>query len=294
MKTNFTFIRGGGLFGFLMCLWLSANPALAEVRNSDLWWLPHNVSVGGRDIDHIFYFIFYLTAVVFVLTQALLVYFLFKYRQKKGVKAIYSHGNNTFEIIWTTLPIIIFIGLAIYSDRLWFQLRATPAPANSLNIEIVAEQFGWNLHYPGPDGKLGHTDPKFVSPTNKLGIDPNDPDGKDDFVTYNDFHIPSGRPVHLILRSRDVIHAFYVPEFRLYQDLVPGRTITWIWFDTTKTGHFAIACNQLCGSGHYNMQAATELVSADDFEKWVDSKSKPATATASMLNSNPQVASAKP
>jgi cytochrome c oxidase subunit II len=121
---------------------------------------------------------------------------------------------------------------------------------------------------------------------NKLGLDPEDARNKEGFTIYNQFVMPVGRPVRLHLRSRDVIHSFYVPEFRVYQDMVPGRTITWLWIQATKAGNYAIACNQLCGAGHYNMQAKIKVIPAEEYDTWYKGK-LPKTATANAGNANP-------
>jgi cytochrome c oxidase subunit 2 len=268
------------VFVFLL-LALSATVSFAEIRTENLWWLPDNVTVGGKKIDVLFYFIFFLTTAVFVATFVVQIWFMIKYRARRGVKARYTHGNNTLEVVWTTIPAVIFIGLFIWSNRLWNQLRHSTPPVGALQVDILAEQYGWNLRYPGPDGVLGKTDSKKVDPIhNKYGLDLADPASRDDFITYNDFTIPVGKPVHVILKSRDVIHAFYVPEFRLYQDLVPGSTISWVWFETTRTGTFAIACNQLCGSGHYNMQSKADVVTEEAYATWFAAKAKNPAAPA--------------
>ena len=245
---------------------VGAGDALAGVRDSNLYWAPEVVTVGGKRVDALLNFIFYLTAAVFVLTQAVYIYYLVKYRRRPGVKAHYSHGNNKLEIIWTAIPTAIFIGLVIYSNRLWGELHSTP-PEDSVKIDVVSYQFGWDMRYPGADGQLGKVDVSTYSVDNKFALVPDDPAGDDDFSS-TELVIPVGKPVHLYLHSRDVIHSFYVPEFRLYQAAVPGRTIAWVWFQTTKTGNFQLACSQICGSGHYNMKAPIRVVSQEEFDKW--------------------------
>jgi len=123
------------------------------------------------------------------------------------------------------------------------------------------------MRYPGADGKLGKVDTKLYSVDNKFALVPDDPAGADDFAS-TELVIPVGKPVHIYLHSRDVIHSFYVPQFRLYQAAVPGRTIAWVWFETTKTGNFQLACSQICGSGHYNMKAPIRVVTQEEFDKW--------------------------
>jgi cytochrome c oxidase subunit 2 len=243
-----------------------AGEALAAPRESNLYWAPEAVTVTGKRVDALLNFIFYLTAAVFVLTQAVYIYYLVKYRRRPGVKAHYSHGNNKLEIIWTAIPTAIFIGLVIYSNRLWGEIHSTP-PEDSVKIDVVSYQFGWDMRYPGADGQLGKVDVNTYSVDNKFALVPDDPAGDDDFSS-TELVIPVGKPVHLYLHSRDVIHSFYVPEFRLYQAAVPGRTIAWVWFETTKTGNFQLACSQICGSGHYNMKAPIRVVSQEEFDKW--------------------------
>jgi cytochrome c oxidase subunit 2 len=247
--------------------------AMAETRTYDMWWAPKCVTVGGHQIDKLLMFIFWLTLSVFILTQTVYIYFLVKYRARRGVKAVYSHGNNRLELIWTTIPAVIFILLAVVSDRLWLQLRS-PAPANALHIDLVAYQFGFHIRNPGADGKLGKYNQLWIEKgTNNFGQDLQDPASRDDYQEDNQLTLPVNRPVNVTLRSMDVIHAFYVPEFRMYQDIVPGREIDWVWFTPEKVGHYTLACNQLCGAGHFNMQAKIDVVSQEDYAKLVAAKS---------------------
>ncbi len=250
----------------------------AEMRTSNIWGLPDCVTDQGKDIDRLFIVITDLTVLVFIAVMVAMFTFLIKYRARRGIKAIYSHGNNKLEIWWTTIPALIFIAIVVYSNGMWGRIF-DPAliPKDALNVEIVAEQFGFNIRYPGSDNVLGKSDDSLFSINNKFGLVMEDPANKQGFTTYNDLEIPVGRAIHLYLRSKDVIHAFFVPEFRLGQDMVPGRTISYMWFRTTRTGNFNICCNQLCGAGHYNMQSKLKVLSKEDFEKWYQSK-LPATA----------------
>ena len=249
--------------------------ARAEFRMNDIWWAPKAVTKGGHQVDELLMFIFWLTLAVFILTQGVYIYFIVKYRYRKGVKAVYSHGNNALEIFWTSVPAAIFIMLAVYSDKLWLQLRAA-APKEALTLDIVAYQFGFHVRNPGHDDKLGSYALEWMQKgDNNFGTDPSkdDPNGHDDYQSENQLTLPVNRPINVILRSQDVIHAFYVPEFRMYQDIVPGRIINWVWFTPEKIGHYALACNQLCGAGHYNMQAKIDVVSQDDYDKLTTEKS---------------------
>jgi cytochrome c oxidase subunit 2 len=212
-----------------------------------------------------------------VLTQVVYIYFLIKYRARRGVPATYSHGNNRLELVWTAIPTAIFIGLWGYSNHLWWDVLHTTPPSDALEVGVVAYQFGFSMQYAGADGNLGRSDVKLISNDNPFGNDPSDPATKDNFTSAV-LELPVNRPVHIRLNSKDVIHAFYIPEFRVYQDAVPGRTIDWVWFTPTKIGSYQLACSQLCGSGHYNMKAQVEAVSQQDFDKWYQEKVKPAPA----------------
>ena len=155
---------------------LGATPCHAELRQSNLWWSPDAVTVHGHKIDQLLMFIFWLTLAVFIVTQVVYIYFIVKYRRRKGVKAVYSHGNNRLEIIWTTIPAAIFILLAVYSDKLWFQLRGK-APSDALTIDIVAYQFGFHIRSPGSDGMLGKSSMDWVEMgSNNFGLDLKNPD----------------------------------------------------------------------------------------------------------------------
>ncbi|MBE7156838.1 MAG: cytochrome c oxidase subunit II [Rhodospirillales bacterium] len=266
------------LFAFGLLLGF-APQAHAELRDFNMWWAPQAVTTGGHQTDLLMMVIFWLTFFMFIVVTTTYIVFIVKYRHRKGVKAVYSHGNNSLELIWTATPAAIFIILALWSDRVWLQLRG-PAPKNALPIDIVAYQFGFHVRNPGADGKLGKYSQQWIEKgTNDFGVDPKDAANRDDYASENQLTLPVGRPISVVLRSEDVIHAFYVPEFRMYQDIVPGREIDWVWFTPEKTGHYALACNQLCGNGHYNMQAKIDVVSQEDYAKLVAEKSANAIKT---------------
>jgi len=263
--------------GTTLCFLLLSASAMAEQRAGDIYGLPPCLTQSGEKIDFIFHFIFWLTAAVFVATQSTYIVYLIKYRYRPGVKAHYSHGNNALEVVWTTLPTIIFLALALYSNRIWEEIHSPP-PGNALTIDVSAYQFGWQMRYPGISGKLSQSDVKMISPQNPFGTDPSDPKSAQDVISP-DLVIPVNRPVHVLLHSRDVIHSFYVPEFRIYQDCVPGRTIGWVWFQATRTGEFQLACNQLCGTGHYNMKAPIRVVTETEFNQWLAPRQQKNAAT---------------
>jgi len=280
----------------LLALTALAPEALAQARESNLYWAPEAATVGAKKVDTLLNFIFYLTAAVFVLTQTVYIYYLVKYRKRPGSKAYYSHGNNKLEIVWTAIPTAIFLGLVIYSNRLWAELHSPP-PEDAVKVDVVSYQFGWDMRYAGADGRLGKVDVHSYSVDNKFGLVPDDPAGDDDFSS-TELVIPVNKPVHIYLHSRDVIHSFYVPAFRLYQAAVPGRTIAWVWFEPTKTGNYELACSQICGSGHYNMKAPIRVVTQEEFDKWqagkIQAKAEEAKAAAAARALRTSTASSNP
>jgi cytochrome c oxidase subunit II len=264
--------RSRGLVALLVSvLVVIGAPAYAAQRTSGLWWMPDVASKTGEQIDQLTYFIYYLTGAVFILTQVVYVYFLIKYRAKKGVRATYSHGDNRLEIVWTAIPTAIFVGLWGYSNHMWWDVIHKEPPADTMEVAVTAYQFGFSFQYPGASGQLGRSDVKLLSADNVFGNDRSDPLAKEDFQS-SVFELAVNKPVRIRLNSRDVIHGFYIPQFRIYQDAVPGRTINWVWFIPTKIGSYDLACSQLCGSGHYNMKAQIEVVSQEEFDKWYKQK----------------------
>jgi len=214
-----------------------------------LSWLPENVSTYGGQIDRLFYGIYYLTTAVFFAVQITLVVFLFMYRDRPGRRATYTHGNTTLEIVWTAIPAVILAVLALVSRSTWAEVKETQPPSD-FQIEISGKQFNWEIGYPGPDGKLGT---------------------EDDVHMDNDFHVPVNKVVRIALKSKDVIHSFFVPQFRLKQDAVPGRSIP-VWFKATKPGKYEVPCAELCGFGHSGMRGWVYVDPPDKYEAWAREK----------------------
>jgi len=171
---------------------------------------------------------------------------------------------------------VLFAVLTIRAERLWAATRYTGASLTALQVEVTGVQFAWYFRYPGTDATFGRTQPQLVAPGegNPLGIDPADPHSADDMIS-SQLVLPAGREVDLAIRSQDVIHGFSVPEMRLKQNAVPGETIH-IHFTPTATGTYAILCTQVCGMGHYRMNANLRVVTPPDFDHWLAQREKAA------------------
>jgi cytochrome c oxidase subunit 2 len=208
-------------------------------------WLPEDVSTFGQEIDSLFYLIYYITAVTFILVTVFMVVFLIKYRDQGGRRATYSHGNTTLEIIWTIIPAVILIVLAFMSASTWAKVKRH-APDSDFELQVIAKQFNWEVVYPGADRKF---------------------DTPDDVKFDNDLHVPVNKVVRVYLGSKDVIHSFYLPNLRLRQDAVPGRTIL-VWFEATKPGKYELPCSQLCGFGHSGMKGWLYVHTPEEYTKW--------------------------
>lgn len=182
----------------------------------------------------------------------------------------------TIEYLPLVLLGILFAFLVVRAEHLWADSRYTGASPEAMQIEVTGVQFAWYFRYPGPDATFGITRPRLASAPegNPLGIDPADPHSADDFVS-SELVLPADREVDLTLHAQDVIHGFSVPELRLKQNAVPGETIH-IHFIPTVPGTYAILCTQLCGMGHYRMNANLRIVTPDAFESWLASKEKAA------------------
>jgi cytochrome c oxidase subunit II len=229
------------------------------------WWFPPAISEHAPALDRQFLITIIVVGISFVAAQVGLGWMVWKYRDtgKAGDRALYTHGSNRLEVLWTVITAIVFIGLAVMGQSVWASLRLYDAPPGSYTVEVVAQQFQWNFHYAGNDNVFGRTDPRLIddSALNFIGLDESDPSSRDDAVTAA-LAIPVNRPVELRLRSKDVIHSFWVPPLRFKQDLVPGMEIK-VHFTATKVGKYEIACAELCGQLHFKMRAFM-LVLPDD------------------------------
>jgi len=254
--------------------------------------LPVLAAANGAEIDGLIGWIHIFMLVLFVGWGGFFVYCLFRFRKSRQPVADYtgvrSHASNYSEVAVAVVEAILLVGFSI---PLWAaRVDHAPAESEALVVEVTGEQFAWNIHYAGPDAKFGKTDIKLLDlQSNPLGLDRDDPAAKDDVTTLNQLYLPVNKPIIVRLRSKDVIHSFGVPEFRVKQDAVPGLTIP-IWFVPTittadmrsRTGNaefqYEIACAQLCGLGHAKMQGFVTVVTTDEFQKWMDEKVKEQSA----------------
>ncbi|HSJ15143.1 MAG TPA: cytochrome c oxidase subunit II [Longimicrobiales bacterium] len=211
------------------------------------WRLPANISTFGAEIDSMFLLIAVITGIVFVAVEVVLIFFLIRYRWRPERKAFHTHGNSRLEMIWTGATAVIVVIIGMMSRGLWLDIKDERRfPPAGLEVIVTAKQFEWNVTYPGADNRLGTAD---------------------DFVTRNQLHVPANIPVHLVLRSEDVIHSFYLPELRLKQDAVPGMDIR-AWFEATQPGQYTLGCAELCGLGHYRMKGAMTVHTSADWATW--------------------------
>lgn len=207
-----------------------------------------SASTMGRAIDHLFVLLLIITGVVFILTEAALVYVMWRYAARPGHKALYSHGSQRLEVIWTLVPAVILIFIAFYQIGTWADIKfRSRVPKGPALAHVTARQFQWETRYPGEDGVVGTAD---------------------DLFTTNDFHFVKGKPTRIDLKTGDVIHSFFLPQLRVKQDALPGLSIP-VWFDADKAGNYELVCAELCGWGHYKMRAkAVAHESQAEFDEW--------------------------
>lgn len=235
---------------------------------SKVWWMPTLISTSGAAVDGEFSATLLILGIVFVLAQVVLGLFVWKYRR---AKATYSTGHRGAEFVWTAITAAIFIAMSLAGERTWAELRSSHISTDEEQVEVTGTQFAWYFHYPGPDKRFGATNPANIDASlgsaSAIGLDANDPAAKDDLVTAA-LVVPANREVRLKLHAQDVIHSFFVPELRLKQDAVPGLNVD-VHFKATKVGEYEIVCAELCGLGHYRMHGTLQVVSDDDFTKWL-------------------------
>jgi cytochrome c oxidase subunit II len=294
--------RGGFLMllfmiGFLIYCFYSA----FKYKNWMLGYGPHTAaSAHGPELDSMFNLTLVITGIVFVICQILLFYFAFKYRGRKGAKAVFIPHDNKLEVIWTAVPAVVMCFLVIRGLVAWNDVMADIAPDEDyMEIEATGSQFLWYLRYPGPDGKLGARNYKLTTGKNPLGQDWTDDKNLDDFQP-NDLVLPVNKKVRVRIMARDVLHSFFLPHFRVKMDAVPGMPTYFVFTPTVtteeyrerlkdypeyqqpsdpndpeseplwKTFNYELACAELCGKGHFSMRKLVRVVSEEEYQSWLN------------------------
>jgi len=253
--------------------------------------LPVNMSVQGARIDEINAIVHWLMLVLFVGWGTFFIVSLVKFRASKNEKADYvgvkSHFSSLLEAAVAVIEIVILFGFAfpIWADR----VTDVPAPSEAEHIRVIGQQFAWNVHYPGPDGKFGDVRADLVDEQeNPIGLDRGSEYASDDFYTVNQLHVPVNKKIRIDLTSKDVIHSFSLPELRVKQDAIPGMSIP-VHFTATMTSEefletavgtkregksLEITCAQLCGLGHYRMRGFFTVHDDDGYQAWLDEQAE--------------------
>lgn len=234
-------------------------------------WMPPVASQHGVGVDSVIRYLLLTTGAVLVIGTLVMAWFLWRYG--RGRPSPSPQISPRAERWWTVVPVlgmalIAEVGVLAKGLPVWKQVYGAPPP-DALVIEVIAQQFEWIVRYPGEDGKFGRTDPTLVDgEANPAGLDANDPAAMDDVVARGAVHLPAGRTVYLRLRSRDVLHSFSIPAFRVKQDVVPG-IVSGTQFVPTQPGRYEIACAELCGMAHYRMRGRVVVHSPEEYEQWL-------------------------
>ncbi|MGJ8683692.1 MAG: cytochrome c oxidase subunit II [Nonlabens sp.] len=286
------------------------------------FFLPDAASAHGAEYDSLLLLTTVVIMVVQFLTQALLHWFSYKYRGKKGQKALFYADNDRLEFIWTAIPVVVLAGLILWGLFSWNDIMDVDKHEDPLVVELYAYQFGWKVRYSGADNTLGDANVRFIEGSNIIGIDPTDADGKDDMVA-TELHLPVNRPVVFNFRSQDVLHSAYMPHFRAQMNVVPGM-VTKFSFTPTVTSEdykstefmtkkvskineirrqkskeleaagdvaldqyefeYYLLCNKICGASHYNMQMKIVVESEEDYNEWLKTQTTFETTLANAKN----------
>ena len=303
-------VQGYLMFGFL--LFIYATTIYCFVYYGKFPLMSGSASEHGSQIDNLMIISMALIFFVQTVTQALLHYFTFKYRGRKGQKALYFADNNKLEFIWSVIPAIVLAGLILYGLYAWTNIMFVDEDdANdAIVIELYAQQFKWDARYSGKDNVLGKANVRYIEGVNTIGVDLSDPNAQDDFAV-TELHIPKGKRIIFKMRSQDVLHSAYMPHFRAQMNCVPGMVTNFSFIPTTTTSEmretpemvekvaninairakksidlvakglpaldpytfdYLLLCNKICGASHYNMQMKIVVDSPEDYNKWLADK----------------------
>lgn len=231
----------------------------------------------GDDYESLFWATMWVSVAAFLVTNVALFYFAFRYQYKEGSRALFYPDNTRLEIVWTIIPAIILVSLVFGGFKVWNQMTQE-APEDAAVLEIMGYQFAWIARYPGVDGQLGEYDFRLIDPENPMGLNLEDANSHDDFMP-REIHLPKGRPVEIKIRARDVLHSVSLPHFRQKMDAMPGMP-TRMWFIPTKTTaemreetgnpdfNYELACQQICGRGHFSMKMIVIVDEVEDYNRW--------------------------
>ena len=238
------------------------------------WWFPEAITEHARMVDSQFMMTLIGTGVAFILAHIALGYAVWKFGRPRSEAADYRTGNERWEILWAIASAVLFIGITLTSYTVWAEARfaraqSEPASAARVIVEVTGQQFVWNMRYPGEDNKFGPLKLELIDDSlgNPLGVDRHHADGKDDIIVPR-MAVPVNEEIEVILRSKDVLHNFFVPELRLKLDTVPGL-VGKLHFKPEKVGTYEIVCSELCGLGHYKMRSYLDVMELADYEKWL-------------------------
>jgi cytochrome c oxidase subunit 2 len=237
--------------------------------------LPVQASVHAAELDHMTVLVHWLMFAMFVGWGIFFFFVLVRFRKGANPTASYIGAKGKVakgtEVLVAIIETVLLVGYAIPA---WATRVSEPPSGNeAVIVRVVAEQFAWNMHYPGRDGMFGRAEQTLVTADNPLGLDRSDPNGRDDIFTINQLNLPVDRPVLVRLTSKDVVHSFGLYEMRVKQDAIPGLEIP-VWFIPNRVGNYEIACSQLCGLGHYRMRGFVTIQSQADFDTWLAEQQK--------------------
>ncbi|OKO86406.1 cytochrome C oxidase [Bradyrhizobium sp. NAS80.1] len=233
---------------------------------SPWWWTP--IATNWAYIDHTINITFWITGFVFVAVIAFMAYCVFRFHHKEGRRADYNPENKKLEW-WLSVGTGVGVAAMLAPGLVvWHQFVTVPADATE--VEVMGQQWQWSFRLPGKDGRLGTSDVRNISSDNPMGLNRDDPLAQDDVVIENgELHLQLGKPVKILLRSVDVLHDFYVPEFRAKMDMVPG-VVTYFWIKPIRTGTFDVLCAELCGAAHYQMRAKVIVDEEREYHAWLE------------------------
>lgn len=233
---------------------------------SPWWWTP--IASNWHYIDNTILITFWITGGVFCAVVLFMAYCVLRFRHRPGQRAAYQPESKRLEW-WLSVGTGVGVAAMLAPGLVvWHQFITVPADA--VDMEVLGQQWRWSYRLPGKDGKLGTSNIRHISADNPLGLDPNDPNGQDDVVIESDdLHLQLDKPVRVLLRSVDVVHNFYVPEFRAKMDFLPGL-VTYFWFTPTRTGTFDVLCAELCGVGHAQMRSKVVVDEEATYHTWLE------------------------